>query len=55
LLVYDPVKRLNPIDAIVHPFFDELRQEGTRLPNGNDLPDLFNFSKEELMGCDATQ
>jgi len=52
LLVYDPSKRLDPIAAIVHPFFDELRLEGTTLPNGNTLPDLFNFSKEELMQCD---
>ena len=33
----------------MHPFFDELRQEGTTLPNGNPLPELFNFTKEELM------
>ena len=52
LLVYDPSKRLNPIEAIVHPFFDELRDQATTLPNGNPLPDLFNFSKEELMRCD---
>jgi glycogen synthase kinase 3 beta len=49
LLVYDPVKRLHPIEAIIHPFFDELRDEATRLPNGNELPDLFDFSKEEIM------
>ena len=52
LLVYDPSKRLEPFDALVHPFFDELRQEGTTLPNGNPLPDLFNFSKEEIMQFD---
>jgi serine/threonine protein kinase len=49
LLVYSPVKRYSPLEAIMHPFFDELRVEGTTLPNGNPLPELFNFAKEELM------
>ena len=35
----------------MHPFFDELRVEGTTLPNGNPLPELFNFAKEELMSA----
>ena len=49
LLVYNPERRYKPLDAILHPFFDELRQEGTTLPNGNPLPELFNFQKEETM------
>ena len=52
LLVYNPAKRLKPLEALVHPFFDELREEGKKLPNGDDLPQLFNFSKEELMQAD---
>lgn len=32
----------------MHPFFDELRDKNTRLPNGNPLPDLFEFQKEEI-------
>ena len=36
----------------MHPFFDELREEGKKLPNGGELPELFNFAKEELMQCD---
>lgn len=48
VLVYDPLKRLTPIDALLHPFFDELRVESTRLPNGHVLPDLFRFVKEEI-------
>jgi kinase len=31
------------VEALVHPFFDELRDPGTRLPNGRFLPPLFNF------------
>lgn len=48
LLVYNPERRLKPIDALLHGFFDELRDENTRLPNGNALPDLFEFQKEEI-------
>ena len=31
------------LDALIHPFFDELRDPNTRLPNGRILPPLFNF------------
>jgi glycogen synthase kinase 3 beta len=31
-----------------HPFFDVLRDENTKLENGKNLPDLFNFTKEEI-------
>lgn len=48
LLTYEPKVRLNPINALLHPFFDELRDPKTRLPNGDVLPkDLFYFSEEE--------
>ena len=33
-------------EALVHDFFDELRQEGAKLPNGKEMPALFNFTKE---------
>eukprot|EP00818_Percolomonas_sp_WS_P005655 CAMPEP_0117450668 /NCGR_PEP_ID=MMETSP0759-20121206/8592_1 /TAXON_ID=63605 /ORGANISM="Percolomonas cosmopolitus, Strain WS" /LENGTH=407 /DNA_ID=CAMNT_0005243207 /DNA_START=383 /DNA_END=1606 /DNA_ORIENTATION=- len=48
LLQYDPVKRTKCIDSLAHPFFDELRDPNTRLPNGKPLPPLFNFSPNEL-------
>lgn len=48
LLVYNPERRLTPIDALQHPFFDELRDKNTRLPNGNPLPPLFEFTAEEI-------
>lgn len=51
LLEYTPTQRLSAIDAMVHPFFDELRDQGTRLPDSRhtngaskDLPNLFDFS-----------
>jgi hypothetical protein len=32
------------VDALVHPFFDEIRDPNTRLPNGRFLPPLFDLS-----------
>jgi len=48
LLQYSPEKRLTPLEACIHPFFDELRDPKLHLPNGRPLPDLFNFTSEEL-------
>jgi serine/threonine protein kinase len=52
LLEYTPTERLSAIDAMVHPFFDELRQPSTRFPDSRhpngpekDLPTLFDFSR----------
>lgn len=51
LLEYTPTQRLSAIDAMVHPFFDELRDPSTRLPDSRhpngavrDLPALYNFN-----------
>ncbi|XP_074653237.1 glycogen synthase kinase-3 beta-like isoform X2 [Tubulanus polymorphus] len=49
LLEYTPSARKSPLEACAHNFFDELREPSTRLPNGRDLPPLFNFTPEELM------
>jgi len=48
LLEYTPTARLSAIEAMTHHLFDELRQENTRMPNGKELPRLFDFTKEEL-------
>ncbi|KAK9455607.1 kinase-like domain-containing protein [Dipodascopsis uninucleata] len=55
LLEYNPNQRLSAIQAMCHPFFDELRDPYIRLPDsrhpGNpphDLPPLFNFTLHEL-------
>lgn len=52
LLEYTPTQRLSAIDAMVHPFFDELRDPSTRLPDSRhqtgqmrDLPVLFNYTR----------
>lgn len=52
LLEYTPTERLSAIDAMVHPFFDELRDPNTKFPDSRhpggaikDLPTLFDFSR----------
>ena len=45
LLVYDPIQRPRPLVALLDPFFNELRDQNTRLPSGMQLPDLFNFTQ----------
>lgn len=49
LLVYDPAIRSKPLKALLHPFFDELRDPSTKLLNGKNIPnEVFEFSKEEI-------
>ncbi|KAG2624445.1 hypothetical protein PVAP13_3KG130000 [Panicum virgatum] len=48
LLQYSPKLRSTALEALIHPFFDELRDPNTRLPNGRFLPPLFNFKPHEL-------
>lgn len=48
MLTYEPTKRITAAAALLHPFFDELRQPTTRLPDGEPLPPLFNFTDEEV-------
>jgi glycogen synthase kinase 3 beta len=55
MLVYKPTGRMHPFDALAHPFFDELRDPATRLPNGKPLPPLFNLSHEEFAMAEERQ
>lgn len=49
VLAYEPHLRPTPLKGLLHPFFDELRDQKTLLPNGKPLPaELFAFSKEEI-------
>ena len=49
LLQYEPNHRPNGVGAIVHEFFDELRDPNTRLSSSKGLPDnLLKFAAEEL-------
>ena len=44
LLDYTPTLRLTAVEAMAHAFFDDLRKPETKLPNGKDLPPLFDFT-----------
>ena len=46
LLEYTPSARLTAIEAMTHPFFDELRAGEVKMPNGRTAPELFNFTRE---------
>lgn len=48
ILVYVPQDRYSCMEICAHKYFDELRDEETRLPGGGPLPPLFNFSDDEL-------
>merc|ERR1719471_1271787 len=47
-LKFDPNKRMDPFTALSHEFFDDLRDESTRLDDGAALPPLFNLTPEEV-------
>ena len=55
ILVYNPRKRLKPIEALIDPFFDDIREKGVL---ENDLENIiFYFTNEEkkYMGNDIYQ
>lgn len=47
-LAYAPERRTKPLEGCTHAFFDELRNPIAKLPNGNSLPPLFDFTQHEL-------
>ena len=53
-LAYAPVKRVKPLNALAHGFFDELKVAGARCDEnggGPALPPLFDFTQLELAAC----
>jgi len=48
ILIYEPNQRLTPLQALAHPFFDELRDKTTVLPSKQPLPDIFDFTQVEI-------
>lgn len=48
LCVFHPQGRLSGYQALLHPFFDDLRDPSTTLPNGKEFPPLFEFTNEEF-------
>lgn len=47
ILVYNPRKRLKPLEVLAHPYFDELRIQKLTV-NGRNVTDLFNFNAVEI-------
>jgi serine/threonine protein kinase len=50
LLVYNPKERLKPIEALVHPYFDDLRQQNFQNQECK-IPELFNFTQGKDRIC----
>ncbi|KMZ62838.1 Shaggy-related protein kinase theta [Zostera marina] len=46
ILQYSPKFRCTPLEACAHPFFNELRDPKTTLPDGAPLPPLFDFKTD---------
>lgn len=56
LLEYVPKDRVHPLQALCHPFFDELMNPETRLPNGTPLPTgLYDFTDDEKKAMNEAQ
>jgi len=55
ILVYNPKKRLKPIEALIDPFFDDIREYGVLESDIENI--IFNFTNEEkiYMGKDIYQ
>ena len=47
LVTYSPSDRPTAMQALTHEFFDEIKVQGAKLPNGVPVPDLFNWTLEE--------
>ncbi len=43
ILVYNPEERFQPIEALTHPYFDDLREESFQEQDCK-IPDFFNFN-----------
>jgi serine/threonine protein kinase len=49
VLVYNPKDRLKPMEAVAHPYFNDLRNQNFQIQECK-IPELFNFGQEELSG-----
>ncbi|KAI9297588.1 Pkinase-domain-containing protein [Neoconidiobolus thromboides FSU 785] len=48
LLNYTPRHRLTAVEAMAHPYFDELRETKVLYSQDRQIPELFDFSEQEL-------
>lgn len=49
VLAYNPKERLKPMEAVAHPYFNDLRNQNFQIQECK-IPELFNFTQEELGG-----
>lgn len=49
VLRYDPAARIRPLEALAHPYFNDLRSQKLTI-NGRVIIDLFDFSAVEVAG-----
>jgi serine/threonine protein kinase len=47
LLVYEPQKRLNALEIMAHPFFDELRNSESTNNGKFIIPQIFDFTESK--------
>lgn len=47
IIVYSPTQRPTAMQALTHSFFNDLKKEGMKLPDGEKFPPLFNWTEEE--------
>ena len=50
ILIYNPKKRLNAVEVMAHPAFDELRNKDNFSNEKYVMPNIFNFTQEEING-----
>jgi serine/threonine protein kinase len=50
ILIYNPRKRLTAVEVMAHPAFDELRNKENYNNDKYVMPNIFNFTQEEING-----
>jgi len=49
MLKYNPYDRIKLVEALYHPFFEEIKEANCKLPEGKDVdPRVFQFNSDEL-------
>lgn len=56
LLRYSPTRRISAMNALCHPYFDELRNGPVKLPSGREVPsELLTFLPFEIENMSTAQ
>ena len=50
ILIYNPKKRLTAVEVMAHPAFDDLKNKETYNSDKYVIPNIFNFTQEEING-----